>query len=181
MNPNDGIEFLSPRDAAGHGTHTSSTAAGASIEGASFAELAKGLARGGAPLARIAAYKVCWSFGGCSSADILAAFDDAISDGVDLISVSLGSLPPLSSYVEDPVAIGSFHAVTKGIPVVCSAGNIGPSPETVVNTAPWVITVAATTIDRAFPSVITLGSNQIFVVLLLTYLSSITINFTCYR
>nr|GMD85723.1 subtilisin-like protease SBT3.9 isoform X1 [Ipomoea batatas] len=163
LNPNDGIEFLSPRDAAGHGTHTSSTAAGASIEGASFAELAKGLARGGAPLARIAAYKVCWSFGGCSSADILAAFDDAISDGVDLISVSLGSLPPLSSYVEDPVAIGSFHAVTKGIPVVCSAGNIGPSPETVVNTAPWVITVAATTIDRAFPSVITLGSNQIFV------------------
>ncbi|KAJ7967255.1 Subtilisin-like protease [Quillaja saponaria] len=160
LNTSDGVEYLSPRDASGHGTHTSSTAAGTLIENVSFMGLAKGLARGGAPSAWLAIYKVCWSTGGCSSADILAAFDDAIFDGVDVISASLGSTPPLSTYVDDVIAIGSFHAVAKGISVVCSAGNSGPYPQTVINTAPWIITVAASTIDRAFPSIITMGNNQ---------------------
>ncbi|KAL2477041.1 Subtilase family protein [Forsythia ovata] len=159
----DGTEFLSPRDATGHGTHTSSTVAGAWIENANVLGLGQGLARGGAPSAWLAVYKVCWATGGCSSADILAAFDDAILDGVDVISMSLGSLPPLSTYVDDTVSIGSFHAMAKGISVVCSGGNNGPYSETVVNTAPWVITVAASTIDRAFPIIITLGNNQTFV------------------
>lgn len=122
------------------------------------------MARGGAPSARIAVYKVCWATGGCSSADILAAFDDAIFDGVDVLSVSLGSPPPLSSYVDDAVSIGSFHAVARGISVVCSAGNSGPFPQTVINSAPWIFTVAASTIDRAFPTMITLGNNQTIVV-----------------
>ena len=166
LNTSDGVEYLSPRDAAGHGTHTASTAAGLPVENASFMGLAQGLARGGAPSAWLAVYKVCWSIGGCSSADLLAAFDDAIFDGVDVLSVSLGSPPPLPAYVEDVLSIGSFHAVTKGISVVCSAGNSGPYPQTVINTAPWVITVAASTIDRAFPTVIIMGNNQTLVVLL---------------
>ncbi|XP_038706055.1 subtilisin-like protease SBT3.9 isoform X1 [Tripterygium wilfordii] len=160
LDTSDGFEYLSPRDAAGHGTHTASTAAGALIGNASFMGLAQGLARGGAPSAWIAIYKVCWATGGCSSADLLAAFDDAIFDGVDVLSASLGSSPPLPAYVEDPLAIGSFHAVAKGISVVCSAGNSGPYRQTVINTAPWIVTVAASTIDRAFPTVITLGNNQ---------------------
>ncbi|KAB1207414.1 Subtilisin-like protease [Morella rubra] len=162
LNTSDGLEYLSPRDASGHGTHTASTAAGAPVKNASFMGLAQGLARGGAPSARLAIYKVCWAPGGCSTADLLAAFDDAISDGVDVLSVSLGSPPPLDTYVDDILAIGSYHAVTKGISVVCSAGNSGPYAQTVINTAPWVITVAASTIDRAFPTVITLGNNQTF-------------------
>jgi subtilisin family serine protease len=165
LNTSEGVEYLSPRDASGHGTHTSSTAAGVPVENVSFMGLAQGLARGGAPSAWLAVYKVCWATGGCSSVDLLAAFDDAIFDGVDVLSVSLGSTPPLSTYVEDVLSIGSFHAVTKGISVVCSAGNSGPYPQTVINTSPWVITVAASTIDRAFPTVITLGNNQTLVVL----------------
>lgn len=163
LNTSDGVEFLSPRDASGHGTHTSSTATGLPVRNASFFGLAQGVARGGAPSAWLAVYKVCWSTGGCSSADILAAFDDAIFDGVDVLSLSLGSPPPLATYVDDVLSIGSFHAVTKGISVVCSAGNSGPFPQTVINTAPWVLTVAASTIDRAFPTVITLGNNQTLV------------------
>lgn len=139
--------------------------AGAWVGNANVLGLGQGLARGGVPSAWLAVYKVCWATGGCSSADILAAFDDAILDGVDVISMSLGSLPPLSTYVDDTVSIGSFHAMANGISVVCSGGNNGPYPETVVNTAPWVITVAASTIDRAFPIKITLGNNQTFVVL----------------
>lgn len=156
---------MSPRDASGHGTHTSSTASGTLVENANFRGLAQGLARGGAPSSWLAIYKVCWTTGGCSSADLLAAFDDAIFDGVDVLSVSLGSPPPLSTYVDDVLAIGSFHAVARGISVVCSAGNSGPYPQTVINTAPWVITVAASTIDREFPALITPGNNQTFVVI----------------
>ncbi|CAA6656391.1 unnamed protein product [Spirodela intermedia] len=163
LNESNVFEFLSPRDALGHGTHTSSTAAGSPVENAAVAGLARGLARGGAPNAHLAIYKVCWATGDCSAADILAAFDDAIADGVDVLSVSLGSPPPLSSYVDDVLAVGSFHAAARGIAVVSSAGNSGPYAQTVMNTAPWVITVAASTVDRAFPTLITLRNNRTLV------------------
>lgn len=155
-------EFLSPRDAIGHGTHTASTAAGNFVDKANYKGLASGLARGGAPLAHLAIYKACWGTG-CSDADILKAFDKAINDGVDIISVSVGYDVPLFSYIDqrDSIAIGSFHAISKGITVVSSAGNEGPISQTVSNTAPWLITVGATTIDRAFRTAITLGNNQI--------------------
>ena len=108
--------------------------------------------------------KVCWSGGDCSSADILAAFDDAIHDGVDVISVSLGQPPPLPDYVDDALSVGSFHAAEKGIAVVCSGGNSGPFPETVINASPWVVTVGASSIDRTFLTRIILGNNRSFVV-----------------
>jgi hypothetical protein len=73
LNLSDGVEFLSPRDAGGHGTHTSSTATGGLVENASFMGLAQGLARGGAPLAWLAVYEVFWDTGGCAEADLLAA------------------------------------------------------------------------------------------------------------
>uniref|UniRef100_A0A2N9ICN0 Inhibitor I9 domain-containing protein n=1 Tax=Fagus sylvatica TaxID=28930 RepID=A0A2N9ICN0_FAGSY len=158
------IEYLSPRDAAGHGTHTASTAAGYYVEKANYGGLATGLARGGAPLAHLAIYKVCWQIGagGCTDADFLKAIDKAIHDGVDILSLSLGIGIPLYSYVDhrDSIAIGSFHATINGITVVCSAGNDGPISQTIANTAPWVITIAATTIDRTFLTAITLGNNR---------------------
>ncbi|KAF2313553.1 hypothetical protein GH714_011635 [Hevea brasiliensis] len=164
LNTSNTMEFLSPRDGGGHGTHTASIAAGHFVEKASYRGLAAGMARGGAPLAHLAIYKVCWSIegGGCTDADLLKAFDKAIQDGVDILSVSIGNEIPLFSYVDkrDSIAIGSFHATAKGIPVICSAGNDGPTSQTIVNTAPWLITVAATTIDRAFPTAITLGNNS---------------------
>ncbi|VAI20216.1 unnamed protein product [Triticum turgidum subsp. durum] len=163
MNTTDIHEYMSARDAVGHGTHTASTAAGALVPDASFRGLASGVARGGAPRARLAVYKVCWATGDCTSADILAAFDAAIHDGVDVLSVSLGQAPPLPAYVDDVLAIGSFHAVVRGITVVCSAGNSGPYSETVINSAPWVLTVAAGTIDRTFLAKITLGNNSTYV------------------
>ncbi|RVW91681.1 Subtilisin-like protease SBT3.3 [Vitis vinifera] len=166
MNITDNLEFLSPRDGIGHGTHTASTAAGYFVQKANYRGLATGLARGGAPLARLAIYKACWAIisGACSDADILKAFDKAIHDGVDILSLSVGNDIPLFSYVDqrDSIAIASFHAIAKGITVVCSAGNDGPFSQTIANTAPWLITVAATTIDRAFPTAIILGNNQTF-------------------
>lgn len=168
INTTENLEFLSPRDGIGHGTHTTSTATGYFVRKANYKGLATGLARGGAPLSRLAIYKACWALlsGACSDADILKAFDKAIDDGVDILSLSVGSEIPLFSYVDrrDSIAIASFHAIRKGITVVCSAGNDGPFSGTVANTAPWLITVAATTIDRAFPTAIILGNNQTFLV-----------------
>ncbi|KAK0574537.1 hypothetical protein LWI29_025166 [Acer saccharum] len=167
FNKSEVHEFFSPRDAIGHGTHTSSTAAGSLVHNVSYNDLGFGTIRGGAPRARLAMYKVCWNVnrGQCASADILKAFDEAIHDGVDVISLSIAGQNPLFSEVDEynGIAIGSFHAVAKGITVVCAAGNEGPSAETVKNTAPWIITVAASTIDRSFPAPITLGNNETLV------------------
>ncbi|XXG76246.1 hypothetical protein AAC387_Pa08g0639 [Persea americana] len=158
INTTAGMKYLSPRDAMGHGTHTSSTAAGSLVHNVSYKGLALGTARGGAPRARLAMYKACWNTRGvCSNADILKAFDEAIHDGVDVLSLSLGSG---ETYTLDVIAVGSLHAVFKGITVVCAAGNSGPSSESVTNVAPWIITVAASTMDRSFPTPITLGNNR---------------------
>ncbi|TYH97935.1 hypothetical protein ES332_A12G275200v1 [Gossypium tomentosum] len=166
LNTSDDPEFLSPRDANGHGTHTSSTASGAYVRNVSYRGLLSGTVRGGAPRARLAIYKVCWNVlgGQCASADILKAFDEAIHDGVDVLSLSIGYSLPLFSDVDerDGIATGSFHAVARGITVVCGAANEGPSAQTVQNTAPWILTVAASTMDRALPTPITLGNNKTF-------------------
>ena len=67
-----------------------------------------------------------------------------------------------SDFLSDPIAIGAFHAYEKGVLVVCSGGNDGPDPYSVVNSAPWILTVAASSIDRSFQSSIVLGDgNQV--------------------
>ncbi|KAM6555286.1 hypothetical protein CsatB_002305 [Cannabis sativa] len=164
FNSTESGEFLSPRDSSGHGTHTSTIAAGSSMANTSYNGLGTGTLRGGATQARIAMYKVCWSLlsgGICAGADILKAFDEAIRDGVDVISVSIAADIPSFPEVDDrnAIAIGAFHAVAKGVVVVCSAGNAGPSPQTVQNASPWILTVGASSVDRSFPTVVTLGNN----------------------
>jgi subtilisin family serine protease len=112
---------------------------------------ASGTAKGGTPASRVASYKVCTQ-DGCSSSALLKAIDDAVSDGVDVISISIGGMTSDSDFLSDPIALGAFHAQQKGVLVVCSGGNDGPNPYTVVNSAPWILTVAASTIDRTFQS-----------------------------
>lgn len=51
-------------------------------------EISIGIARGGVPFAIIAIY-VTYKINKCRNKDILAAFDDAISNGVKIISVSI--------------------------------------------------------------------------------------------
>ncbi|KAE9617769.1 putative cucumisin [Lupinus albus] len=106
--------------------------------------------------------------------DILAAFDAAIHDGVDVISISIGGGD--TNYVTDSISIGAFFAMRKRIISVASVGNGGPSLATVTNTAPRIVTVAASTIDRAFKSTVQLGSGKnifvSFIVSLYTYLKN---------
>ncbi|KAL3677173.1 hypothetical protein R1sor_027121 [Riccia sorocarpa] len=149
----------SVRDYDGHGTHTASTAGGSRVDNVSSFGLAPGSAVGGAPSARLAIYKVCWPEG-CNDADLLAAYDESVKDGVDIISLSVGKpSPPL--FYQDANAIGSFHATAAGILVSNSAGNSGPELGTVSSCAPWLLTVAASTIDRFFKSDVVLGDNTV--------------------
>ncbi|KAJ3685507.1 hypothetical protein LUZ61_014671 [Rhynchospora tenuis] len=150
-------ESRSPRDNDGHGTHTSSTAAGNPVSDASLLGYASGTARGMAAKARVAVYKVCWA-GGCFSSDILAGMEAAVSDGCHVMSLSLGG--GSADYYRDSVAIGAFSAMEKGVLVSCSAGNAGPSPSTLSNVAPWITTVGAGTLDRDFPAYVVLGNGK---------------------
>ncbi|PIA54550.1 hypothetical protein AQUCO_00900841v1 [Aquilegia coerulea] len=153
-------DFASPRDSEGHGTHTASTAAGREVNDASLFGLALGTSRGGVPSSRLSIYKICWS-DGCPDADILAAFDDAIADGVDIISLSVGGSFP-TDYFEDSIAIGAFHSMKNGILTSNSAGNSGPGPETITNFSPWSLSVAASTIDREFVTKVVLGNGIVY-------------------
>ncbi|KAJ0013221.1 hypothetical protein Pint_21273 [Pistacia integerrima] len=150
----DTLDYLSPRDRVGHGTHTASTVAGSRVANVSVFGLARGTASGGAPLARLAIYKVCWAIpqeekavgNTCLPEDMLAGIDDAIRDGVDVMSISVGF--PRTGFAEDAIANGALHAAKNNIVVVCAAGNSGPDPATLSNYYPWIITVGASYLDR---------------------------------
>ncbi|KAK9727175.1 hypothetical protein RND81_05G263500 [Saponaria officinalis] len=145
------------RDYKGHGTHTASTAAGQKVEGANFYGIANGTARGAVPSSRIAVYKVCHSTG-CEGKDVMAGFDDAIADGVDMISLSLGGVA--SQFHEETISIGAFHAMAKGILTVQAVGNSGDARASVASVAPWIFSVAASYIDRHVINKVVLGNGK---------------------
>ncbi|HSI54298.1 MAG TPA: S8 family serine peptidase, partial [Ramlibacter sp.] len=141
-------EYNSPRDFGGHGTHTASTSGGNSGVQVTGPATPFGMISGMAPRARIAAYKVCWSVepeGGCFSSDSVAAIDQAVADGVDVINFSISGS---TTNFRDPVEIAFLFAADAGVFVAASAGNSGPTASTVAHPGPWLTTVAAGTHSR---------------------------------
>ncbi|XP_020235642.1 subtilisin-like protease SBT1.5 [Cajanus cajan] len=106
----------------------------------------------------LAMYKVCWS-SGCFDSDILAAFDVAVADGIDVASLSVGGM--VVPYHLDVIAIGAFGAPSNGVFVSASARNGCPGGLTVTNVVPWVTTVGAGTMDRDFLADVKLGNGKI--------------------
>jgi subtilisin family serine protease len=147
--PQDRADYVSPRDGNGHGTHTASTAAGDAGVDVTEGGVDFGAISGVAPAARIATYKALWEgkdgvrSGGLTS-DIVAAVDQAVADGVDVINYSVGSW--LESSNDSPVQLAFLSAASAGIFVSAAAGNAGPYESSLDNTAPWVTTVGATTV-----------------------------------
>ncbi|WP_286266512.1 S8 family serine peptidase [Thalassotalea atypica] len=147
-------EFISPRDADGHGSHTASTAGGNEGVAAELSGLDAGTVSGIAPRARVAMYKVCWNSdyqnengddeAGCFYGDSMAAIDQAVVDGVDVINYSIGGS---RTSLVTAAAAAKLRATQAGVFVSVSAGNSGPTAETVGTPAPWVTSVAASTYD----------------------------------
>ena len=157
-------EFTSPRDYNGHGTHTASTSGGNAGVPTTGPAAAFGAISGIAPHARIAAYKALWSTEDASTAsgftgDLVAAIDQAVADGVDVINYSISGT--LTSYT-DPAEISFLFAAASGIFVSESAGNSGPASSTVAHPGPWTTTVAAGTHNRDGQGSITLGSGATY-------------------
>lgn len=145
-------DYLSPRDGDGHGSHTASTAVGnfgveASVQGVDF-----GRVSGVAPGAKVAAYKACYvgpdvtvtTDDICALSDLVAAIDQAVADGVDVINYSIGG--GAATTVLAPEDIAFLNAAAAGVFVAVSAGNDGPDAATADHASPWYTTVAASTI-----------------------------------
>ncbi|KAJ0971844.1 hypothetical protein J5N97_019803 [Dioscorea zingiberensis] len=149
-----------PLDNFGHATMTASVATGRLVKNASAGGNALGSAVGVAPLAHLAVYKVCHTNIPCEDADILQGINTAVRDGVDILSLSLGG-PQVPLYM-DLIAIGTLGAIEKGVFVSKSAGNFGPGPSSVTSVGPWVLSVAAGTIDRSIRATVKLGNGKEF-------------------
>lgn len=150
------FEYNSPRDWGGHGSHTASTAGGNANVVTTGEAAVFGRMSGIAPRARIAAYKVCWAStetgGGCFGTDSVAAIDQAVADGVDVINFSISGT---ATNFRDPVEIAWLFAADAGVFVAASAGNSGPTASTVAHPSPWITTVAAGTHNRNGESTVT--------------------------
>ena len=174
-------EFVSPRDSnigsnginsghGGHGDHTASTAAGNSGVPVIIAGTPMGDASGMAPRARVAAYKVCWTYddpaatdgsgatNSCYNSDSVKAIDEAVKDGVNVINFSISGS---QTTVNDPVEQAFYRASLANVFVAASAGNSGPA-NMVAHISPWLTTVAASTHDRKFQADVTLGTGAVY-------------------
>jgi len=148
----------------GHGSHTASTAAGNYGATAIVNGVPLGIASGMAPRARIASYKVCWTFTNaaatdgtgsqntCYGSDSVAAIDQAVKDGVNVINFSISG----GTSVNDAVEQAFLRAANAGVFVAASAGNSGPGNQ-VAHISPWLTTVAASTHDRVLKGSVTLA------------------------
>lgn len=156
-------EFMSPRDYNGHGTHTASTAGGNQDVPVTGAASLFGTVSGIAPRARVAAYKVCWDNGaggcGANTGDSVAAIDQAVVDGVDVINYSISGTR--TNYL-DAVEVAYLFAGDAGVFVATSAGNSGPGLFTVAHISPWLASVAAGTHNRSGTATVTLGNRATY-------------------
>lgn len=170
-------EFISPRDSnvgsngvstghGGHGDHTASTAAGNTGVPVTIGGVLLGEASGIAPRARVAAYKICWTYdntaatdgsnsqNSCFNSDAVKAIDEAVKDGVNVINYSISGS---QTTVNDSVEQAFYRASLANVFVAASAGNSGPA-NAVAHISPWLTTVAASTHDRNFQADANLGN-----------------------
>ncbi|MET6760040.1 S8 family serine peptidase [Pseudoalteromonas sp. NCIMB_1079] len=165
-------------DYGGHGSHTASTAGGNILKNVPLIALETGVLEsdgivndtfsfeqisGVAPHANIVAYQICSpgnaddKYTGCPGAAIVAALDDAVADGVDVLNYSIsGGGNPWASSTE----LGFLAAQEAGIFAAVSAGNDGPEAYTTSKNAPWYTVVGASTHGRTLDSFVTFNDES---------------------
>ncbi|MCP8617437.1 S8 family serine peptidase [Salirhabdus salicampi] len=121
-----------------HGTHV------AGIVGAN------GKIKGVAPEAELYAYRALGPGGYGTSVEVIAAIEQAVEDGMDIINLSLGSAINSPDW---PTSRAVNRAVDKGVTVVIANGNEGPGHWTVSSpaTANKAISVGASITEMKIP------------------------------
>ncbi|MFS8499202.1 MAG: S8 family serine peptidase [Micromonosporaceae bacterium] len=129
----------------GHGSHVASTMAGNRHEAVftvgndQYTRTIQGVA----PRANIISYRVCDP--SCFTSATVAAVEQAITDGVDVLNFSISGPDNPWGNIVDQAFLEAFAA---GVFIAASAGNDGPGAGTVAKTAPWNAAVAATNTVR---------------------------------
>src|SRR5262245_34179185 len=143
--------------ASSHGTHVAGIAAGVANTSATVNGLTEVIS-GVAPRAYLMNYKVFYEndspFTGQSFAtESIAALEDAVADGADVISNSWGGRSEVDPHF-DPIVIAAEAAVDAGVTVIFAAGNDGPSPSTAGSPgfSDKLISVGATTTAQTIAS-----------------------------
>ena len=164
------FEYIdSPRDSDGHGSHTLSTSGGnenvdSLVGGATLITGISGIA----PRARLASYKTCYtgnagpgvSPSGCFPSDSVAAINQAVADGADVINYSISGS---QTSFRDAVETAFFNAAAAGVYVSASAGNGNVNgASTAAHNSPWIMTVGNSTHDRYTEATVTLGNGVSF-------------------
>jgi subtilisin family serine protease len=156
--PRPGEETPEPGpEGTSHGTHVAGTAAGVANTSATVNGLTEVIS-GVAPRAYLMNYKVFYEndsplSGQSFATESMAALEDAVADGADIISNSWGGRAEVDPRF-DPIVVAAEAAVDAGVTVVFAAGNDGPSPSTAGSPgfSEKVITVGATTTARTIVS-----------------------------
>jgi minor extracellular serine protease Vpr len=149
-----------PQDHVGHGTATAMCAAGVTNTGP-LATIT-----GVAPKAWIGNYKIFGTPGindGGTDDAVLKAVDDAVADGMDVLSLSFGTnVAP--RFEDDPEVVALERAAGLGLIVVVAGGNNGPDRATINSPAiaPSVIAVGASYNDRTFVTTARVGDAEPF-------------------
>ena len=144
-----------PEDSS-HGVHTASTAAGNLIANGVYAGLDLGSISGVAPRAYVMSYKVFYrserGVDTFAAAEGIAALEDIVADGADVVNNSWGAGPYSLGGAADPLDQALINASAAGVFVAMAAGNAGPFTSTSDHPSPDYMTVAASTSGGNFAS-----------------------------
>ncbi|KAI4372306.1 hypothetical protein MLD38_010552 [Melastoma candidum] len=153
------VDFMSPYDAVGHGSHVAAAAAGNVDVPVVVNGFVYGRARGMAPAAKIAVYKAVYPTIGTLT-DVIAAIDQAVQDGVDLISLAVGPDDPPEGTITflSVFDVALLFARRAGVFVAQAAGNKGPAPYTMLSFSPWSVGAASSSTDRTYAGSLLLGN-----------------------
>ena len=132
-----------------HGMHTASTAAGDVVTDVNYLGFEVGTMSGVAPKAYVMSYRVFYEsvngIGSFYTTEGLAALEDIVKDGADVVNNSWGGGPGSAGGEFDVLDQALINATKAGIFVSMSAGNAGPGPSTSDHPSPDYISVAAST------------------------------------
>ncbi|MFD9625897.1 S8 family serine peptidase [Peribacillus muralis] len=129
-----------------HGSHVAGTIAGQHKNDSKYAT------QGIAPDADLYAYRVLGPYGSGASSGVIAAIDKSVTDGMDIINLSLGAS------VNDPLfptSIAINNAVLSGVTAVVAASNSGSNPYSLGSpgTAELAVTVGASDVPMTIATV----------------------------